>query len=92
MSCNNMSKNMVKIRLERKMNIEENIVNKIMDYHGDIYKMLPEGNFPENVKRCMRMNNWELKKKENTRCGGLSYGYYIEIKIDKKYGTLLKTC
>ena len=46
-----MSKNIVKIILERKMNIEENIVNNIMDYHGDIDKMLPEGNFPENIKR-----------------------------------------
>ena len=57
-----MSKNIVKIILERKMNIEENIINNIMDYHGDIDKMLPEGNFPENIKRCMRMDNWELTK------------------------------
>ena len=64
------------------MNIEEHIINKIMDYHGDIYKMLPEGEFPENKKR-MRMNNWELTKKENTRCGGLSYWYSVDIKIDK---------
>ena len=33
-----------------------------MDYHGDIDKMLPEGNFPESIKRCMRMDNWELTK------------------------------
>ena len=45
-----MSKNIVKIILERKMNIEENIVNNIMDYHGDIDKMLPEGHFPESIK------------------------------------------
>ena len=49
-----MSKNIVKIILERKMNIEENIVNNIMDYHGDIDKMLPEGNFPESIKKMYK--------------------------------------
>ena len=83
-----MSKNIVKIILERKMNIEENIVNNIMDYHGDIDKMLPEGNFPESIKRCMRMNNWVLTKEKDARSGGLTNlyyveKYYIEIKIDK---------
>ena len=57
-----MSKNIVKVILERKMNIEENIINNIIDFHRDIDKMLPEGNFPENIKRCMRMDNWELTK------------------------------
>jgi len=37
-----MSKNIVKIILERQMNIEESIINNIMDFHGDIDKMLPE--------------------------------------------------
>ena len=46
-----MSKNIVKIILERKMNIEENVIDNIMDFHGDIDKMLPEGNFPENIKK-----------------------------------------
>ena len=45
-----MSKNIVKIILERKMNIEENIVNIIMDFHGDIDKMLPEGRYPKKIK------------------------------------------
>ena len=53
-----MSKNIVTIILERKMNIEENVIDNIMDYHGDIDNMLPEGNFPESIKRCMRMNDW----------------------------------
>ena len=47
-----MSKNIVKTILEREMNIEENIMNKTIDYHCDIYKMLPEGEFPENVKNA----------------------------------------
>ena len=42
-----MSKNIVKIILERKMNIEEHIINNIMDFHGDIDKMLPEGRYPK---------------------------------------------
>ena len=67
------------------MNIEENVVDNIMDFHGDIDKMLPEGNFPESIKRCMRLNNWELTKKQYVKCNDL-YGmhniekYYIEIK------------
>ena len=55
-----MSKNIVKIMLERKMNIEEHIINNIIDYHGDIDKMLPEGNIPESIQICLRMDNWEL--------------------------------
>ena len=78
-----MSKNIVKIILERKMNIEENIVNNIMDYHGDIDKMLPEGNFPENIKRCMRMDNWKLTEEYHSGRGGRSISYFIEIKIDE---------
>ena len=49
-----MSKNIVKIILERKMNIEENIINNSMDYHGDIDKMLPEGYFPKSIKKCLK--------------------------------------
>jgi len=45
-----MSKNIVKIILERKMNIEENIIKNMMDYHRDIDKMLPEGYFPKSIK------------------------------------------
>ena len=78
-----MSKNIVKIILERKMNIEENIVNNIMDYHGDIDKMLPEGNFPENIKRCMRMGNWELTEDSRDGRGGRYIDYFIEIKINE---------
>ena len=78
-----MSKNIVRIILERKMNIEENIINNIMDYHGDIDKMLPEGNFPESIKRCMRMNNWELTEEYHSGRGGRSNWYCIEVKIDK---------
>ena len=64
------------------MNIEENIVNNIMDYHGDIYKMLPEWNFPENIKRCLRMDNWGLTTEYHSGRGGRSKTYYIVIKID----------
>ena len=78
-----MSKNIVKIILERKMNIEETIINNIMDYHGDIYKMLPEGKFPENIKKCMRMDNWELTEECHSGRGGRSDWYCVEIKIDK---------
>ena len=78
-----MSKNIVKIILERKMNIEENIVNNIMDYHGDIDKMLPEGNFPENIKRCMRMGNWKLTEDSRSGRGGSYIDYFIEININE---------
>ena len=90
-----MSKNIVKIILERKMNIEENIVNNSMDYHGDIDKMLPEGNFPESIKSCMRMNNWVLTKEKDARIGGFTNlyyveEYYLEIKIETIiYGVFL---
>ena len=82
-----MSKNIVKIEFE-KMGFLENVIDNIMDFHGDIDKMLPEGNFPESIKRCMRMNNWELTKEQYVKCNDL-YGvyhiekYYIEIKIDE---------
>ncbi len=33
------------------MNIEENVIDNIMDFHRDINKMLPKGNFPENIKK-----------------------------------------
>ena len=70
-----MSKNIVKIILERKMNIEENIINNIMDYHGDIDEM----NFPENIKRCMRMGNWKLTEDSRSGRGGRYIDYFIEI-------------
>ena len=68
-----MSKHIVKIILERKKNIEENSSNNIMDYHGDIDKMLPAGNFPENIKRCMRMGNWELTEEYHSGRGGKGF-------------------
>ena len=64
-----MTKIVVSIILERKMNVEENIINKIMDYHGDIYKMLPEGKYPESVKRCMKQRKKTLDAE----------GYFIGI-------------
>ena len=45
-----MSKNIVIIILERKMNIEEYVIDNITDFHGDIDKMLPEGYFPKSIK------------------------------------------
>ena len=73
-----MSKSIVKILLERKMNIEENVIDNIIDFHGDIDKMLPEGNFPENIKRCMRTDNWVLTKEKDARSGGLTNSYYVD--------------
>ena len=78
-----MSKNIVKIILERKMNIEEHIVNNIMDFHGDIDKMLPEGYFPKSIKNCLKIDNWRLlwkSEKEN----GEKYHLNIIIDIDIK--------
>ena len=45
----NISKNIVKLELE-KIKIEENIIGIIMEYHGDIDKMLPEGRYPKKIK------------------------------------------
>ena len=45
--------------------------------------MLPEGNFPENIKRCMRMDNWKLTEEYHSGRGGRSLSYFIEIKIDE---------
>ena len=42
----NMAKHIVKLELEKKLKIEENLINKIMEYHGDIDEMLPEQYFP----------------------------------------------
>ena len=42
----NTAKNIVKLELE-KIKIEENIIGIIMEYHGDIDKMLPEGRYPK---------------------------------------------
>ena len=54
MLYNNMSKNtaknIVKLELEKKLKIEENLISKIMEYHGDIDKMLPEGRYPKKIK------------------------------------------
>ena len=58
-----MSKNIVKIILERKMNIEENVIDSIMDFHGDIDKMLPKGYFPKSIKNCLRIKNWRIEFK-----------------------------
>ena len=44
-----MSKNIVKIEFE-KMGFLENVIDNIMDFHGDIDKMLPDGYFPKSVK------------------------------------------
>ena len=46
----NTAKNIVKLELEKKLKIEENLISKIMEYHGDIDKMLPEGRYPKEIK------------------------------------------
>ena len=46
----NISKNIVKLELEKKIKNEENLISKIMEYHGDIDKMLPEGRYPKKIK------------------------------------------
>ena len=50
MLYNNMSKNMakhiVKLELET-INIEANLIGRIMECHGDIDEMLPEGRYPK---------------------------------------------
>ena len=85
-----MSKNIVKIILERKMNIEENIVNNIMDFHGDIDKMLPEGYFPKSIKKCLKIDNWVRMIKSERENGERIINLYIIIDIDmKKYGEFL---
>ena len=45
-------------------------------------KMLPKGNCPENLKRCLRMDNWGLTTEYHSGRGGRSKTYYIVIKID----------
>ena len=46
----NTAKNIVKLELEKKLKIEENLISKIMEYHGDVDKMLPEGRYPKKIK------------------------------------------
>ena len=31
---------------------EENIIGRIMEYHGDIDEMLPEGRYPKKIKNA----------------------------------------
>ena len=45
----NMAKNIVKLELE-KIKIEENLIGKIMEYHGDIDELLPQGSYPKQIK------------------------------------------
>ena len=47
----NIAKNIVKLELE-KIKIEENIIGIIMEYHGDIDEMLPEGSYPKKIKNA----------------------------------------
>ena len=77
-----MAKNIVKLEME-KMGITENASDNIMSYHGGVDAMLPEGNIPEKIKRCLRKDNWELDI-EKFRGGGAIRDYYIiVIKIDR---------
>ena len=46
----NTANNIVKLELEKKLKNEENLISKIMEYHGDIDKMLPEGRYLKKVK------------------------------------------
>ncbi len=82
-----MSKIIVKIILGRKMNIEENVIDNIMDFHGDIDKMLPEGYFPKSVKNCLRIKNWRIELKFYQK--PFKCNKYIIININKKYGMFL---
>ena len=79
-----MSKNIVKIILERKMNIEENVIDNIMDFHGDIDKMLPEGYFPKSIKKCLKIDNWLCMIKSERENGERIINLYIIIDIDIK--------
>ena len=55
----NIAKNIVKLELE-KIKIEENLIGKIMEYHGDIDELLPQGSYPKKIKKCIRTDNWVL--------------------------------
>ena len=79
-----MSKNIVKIILGRKMNIEENVIDNIMDFHGDIDKMLPEGYFPKSIKNCLKIDNWRLLWKSEKENRETIYHLNIIIDIDIK--------
>ncbi len=60
------------------MNIEENVIDNIMDFHGDIDKMLPEGYFPKSINNCLNIDNWRLLWKSGKRKQrkNLSFKYY----------------
>ena len=72
----NTAKNIVKLELEKNLKIEENLISKIMEYHGDIDKMLPEGRYPE--KKCIRIDNWVL----STSYLEWALVYYIIINVN----------
>ena len=63
-----MTKNIVKIEFE-KMGFLENVIDNIMDFHGDIDKMLPEGYFPKSIKNCLKINNWRRMIKSERENG-----------------------
>ena len=60
-----------------KMNIEENVIDNIMDFHGDIDKMLPEGYFPKSIKKCLKIDNWGRMIKSERENGERIINLYI---------------
>ena len=66
------------------MNIEENVVDNIMDFHGDIDKMLPEWYFPKSIKNCLKIDNWRRMTKSERENGERIINLYIIIDIDIK--------
>ena len=77
-----MVKNIVKIEME-KMGITENVVDNIMSYHGGLDAMLPEQYTPEDIKSCLRKDNWKLEIREFEGDGYLQVDYKIIVDIDK---------
>ena len=74
----NTAKNIVKLELEKKLKIEENLISKIMEYHGDVDKMLPEGRYQQKNKKCIRIDNWVL----STSYLEWALVYYIIINVN----------
>ena len=85
-----MSKNISKLEMENKIKIEENLIGKIMEYHGDIDKMLPEGRYPKKVKKCMRMDNWVLDT--SYKEWALIYHIVINVNMQNIMAVINRVC
>ena len=66
------------------MGFLENVIDNIMDFHGDIDKMLPEGYFPKSIKNCLKIDNWRRMIKSERENGEIIINLYIIIDIDIK--------